>query len=270
MDMEVKVADFKTVSSKDNRIFKLCEKLAQKKYRDRLSCYLIEGENLVGEAIDTGQDIQTIVISDEAEIDPGLMKKAAAYGKAVFMKGSLFEKAAQTKTSQGILAVVSKTPAAQPDVPKGSNILILDKLQDPGNLGTIIRTADAAGYGAIIAVKGTGDIYSPKVARAAAGSLFRVPVTYADTEADALDLARSWGKKVFCTSFDTDIMYYDANLSRDAAIVIGNEGNGVSETFIREADELIKIPMRGSIDSLNAAVAAAVIMYHSVLQQKRQ
>ena len=263
------MADFKTVSSKDNQIFKLCEKLAQKKYRDRLSCYLIEGENLVREAIDTGQDIRQIIISDEAVIDPELMKKAETCGKAVFMKGRLFERAAQTKTSQGILAVVSKTPETPSDPPAGSNILILDKLQDPGNLGTIIRTADAAGYGGIIAVKGTGDIYSPKVVRAAAGSLFRVPVRYADTEADALDLARSWGKKVFCTAFDTDTMYYDADMSKDAAIVIGNEGNGVSETFIREADEAIKIPMRGDIDSLNAAVAAAVIMYHSVLQQKR-
>ncbi|MBR6444802.1 MAG: RNA methyltransferase [Firmicutes bacterium] len=267
MDMEVKVVDFRTVSSKDNQIFKLCEKLAQKKYRDRLSCYLIEGENLVSEAVDSGQDIQQIVISDDAGIDPELMKKVEAYGGTVFMKGSLFEKAAQTENSQGILAVVSKAPEPENFAPDRSNILILDKLQDPGNLGTIIRTADAAGYGGIIAVKGTGDIYSPKVVRATAGSLFRVPVVYADTEKDALELAKARGKKVFCTSFDTDRMYYDADMSKDAAIVIGNEGNGVSETFIKEADELIKIPMRGDIDSLNAAVAAAVIMYHSVLQQ---
>ena len=79
---------------------------------------------------------------------------------------------------------------------------------------------------------------------------------------------RSWKKKMFCTSFDTETMYYSADLSQNAAVIIGNEGNGVSENFIREADELIKIPMKGEVDSLNAAVAAAILMYHSVLQAK--
>ena len=259
----------KTVSSRDNQTFKLCEKLTQKKYRDRLSAYLIEGENLIGEAIDSGQDILHIIISEDADIDPDLLEKVKARSETVFMKGSLFEKAAQTKTSQGILAVVSKTPQqlSYASLPKGCNILILDRIQDPGNLGTMIRTADAAGYGAIIAVKGTGDIYSPKVVRAAAGSLFRVPVIYVETDEQALQLMRTWGKKVFCTSFDTEEMYYGADLSADAALVIGNEGNGVSENFVKEADELIKIPMREGIDSLNAAVAAAILMYHSVLQK---
>ena len=251
------------ISSRDNNHIKLIRRLMDKaKYRREENRFIIEGIKPVEEALKRGL-VEEIYLAEGVSVP-------VDFPVTDTVSGLLFKEISDTVTPQGILAVVSKTPAAQPDVPKGSNILILDKLQDPGNLGTIIRTADAAGYGAIIAVKGTGDIYSPKVARAAAGSLFRVPVTYADTEADALDLARSWGKKVFCTSFDTDIMYYDANLSRDAAIVIGNEGNGVSETFIREADELIKIPMRGSIDSLNAAVAAAVIMYHSVLQQKRQ
>ncbi len=258
----------KAISSKDNSIYKMCEKLALKKYRDRFSAYLIEGENLVGEAIDTGQDILHIIISQDADIDPGLLEKAGAGGKAVFMKGSLFDKAAQTKTSQGILAIVSKTPlqVSEMKLPENSNVLILDRIQDPGNLGTMIRTADAAGYGCIVAVKGTGDIYAPKVVRAAAGSLFRIPVVYADSDKQVIDLMRSWKKKMFCTSFDTETMYYSADLSQNAAVIIGNEGNGVSENFIREADELIKIPMKGEVDSLNAAVAAAILMYHSVLQ----
>ncbi len=269
----------KKVSSKENQIYKLCEKLRQKKYRDRSCAYIVEGENLVEEAIDTGQDIRHIVINEDAEISTRLMRKAEDCGGAVFMKGSLFIKAAQTETSQGILAVVSKRFGPEDDPVKsfletadsrGSDLVILDRLQDPGNLGTIIRTADAAGYGGIIAVRGTGDIYSPKVVRAAAGSLFRVPVIYAESGKKAAQMAKNCGKKVICTSFDTENMYYDTDLKEDAAIVIGNEGNGVSRELMDEADEFVRIPMRGEIDSLNAAVAAAILMYQSVQQKARR
>lgn len=187
----------------------------------------------------------------------------------VFMKGSLYNKVALTETSQGIMAVVKKQihdrkRFACETCKEGTNIVVLDRLQDPGNIGTIIRTADAAGYAGILAIKGTGDVYSPKVVRAAAGSLFRIPVLYVENEWEAIEFAAETSKTVLVTCFEDAVDYREVDMARNIALVIGNEGNGVSQTFIRAAGKRVKIPMKAPVDSLNAAVAAGVLMYHSL------
>ncbi len=147
------------------------------------------------------------------------------------------------------------------------NILVLDRLQDPGNLGTILRTADAAGFRKIIVMKGTADIFGPKTVRAAAGSLLRVRFTFLDEPREALNLLRQNGYQIFCTSPGAGSAYFDADLAQGAALVIGNEANGADGVFLKEADMRLNIPMEGSIESLNAAVAASVVMYESVRQR---
>jgi len=247
------------IRSKDNRIFKECQKLSQKKYRDREGLYLIEGENLIGEVPE--EDLVYIICSDRLgwEFDDD--------ENVYLMSASLFDKLAQTETSQGILAVVRKpkiTAASLQDrLAEDANVVVLDRLQDPGNIGTIIRTAEGAGYGAVITVKGTGDVFSPKTIRAAAGSVFRMPILQVEDNRELRELADRLGKKLVVTAFDTDKYYFDADLSKGTALVIGNEGNGVSAELMDMADIKVKIPMDGNLESLNASVAAGILMYET-------
>ena len=287
------------ITSKDNKIFRSFEQLLQKKYRDQRGEYLIEGENLIVEAIKTGQELRTILVrADRADDYAELIDDAcglaadgthgtavAARTNAFSIAENLFDKLSQTETSQGIIASVRKQDfdkedfleckCSDPDgdssessIDRGGNFLVLDRLQDPGNIGTIIRTADAAGYRLVIAMKGTADIYSPKTVRAATGSLFRMPVVFMDSSTELVEFTRAAGKKLVATCFDTDSYYFDEDLTEDIALVIGNEGNGISQEIIESSDLRIKIPMHGNIESLNASVAAGILMYEAVLGRK--
>ena len=249
------------ITSKDNKIVKLCEQLAQKKHRDKLALYLIEGENLVEEAVKNGAGIQTVLVRE------GYSGKLSGLEEDAFeLDARLFDKLAQTETSQGIIAIVNKPQISREQFigDAGGNFVVLDRLQDPGNIGTILRTADAAGYKLAVVMKGTADVFSPKVVRAATGSLFRMPVVFMDSEEELLEFTRAAGKKTVATCFDTDLYYYDVNLKENIALIIGNEGNGISETLIASSDVKIKIPMHGNIESLNASVAAGILMYEAV------
>ena len=252
------------ISSKDNKIFRLCEQLTHKKYRDKLGLYLIEGENLLEEAVKNGAAIKTVLMCRDY--------RGSLFGtedKSFCLSDKLFEQLSQTETTQGIMAVVEK-PEFSPDRffdRGGGNFIVLDRLQDPGNIGTILRTADAAGYRLAIVLKGTADVFSPKVVRAATGSLFRMPVVFMDSVDELMKFTRAAGKKLVATCFDTDRYYYDENLKENIALIIGNEGNGISRELIEGSDLKIKIPMHGNIESLNASVAAGILMYEAVRPQ---
>ncbi len=250
------------IRSKDNKIWKRCEQLTMRKYRDRSGLYLIEGENLLDEAIRNHVRIETVLVREDCQ--KALPPEAA--NKAFLLDARLFDKLAQTVTSQGILAVVAKAEVRKEDfigLP-GSNFIVLDRLQDPGNIGTILRTADAAGYRLAILMKGTADVYAPKVVRAATGSLFRMPVVSMASTEELVEFTRAAGKKLTATCLDAQRCYYDEDLTHDIALVIGNEGSGVAPALIESSELRIKIPMQGNIESLNAAVAAGVLMYEAM------
>ena len=252
------------ISSKDNKIFRLCEQLSHKKYRDKLGLYLIEGENLLEEAVKNGAAIKTVLMCRDY--------RGSLFGtedKAFCLSDKLFVQLSQTETTQGIMAVVEKQELS-PDSfldKGGGNFIVLDRLQDPGNIGTILRTADAAGYELAIVMKGTADVFSPKAVRAATGSLFRMPVVFMDSVDELMEFTRAAGKKLVATCFDTDRYYYDENLKGNIALIIGNEGSGISRELIECSDLKIKIPMHGNIESLNASVAAGILMYEAVRPQ---
>lgn len=250
------------IRSKDNKIWKRCEQLTMRKYRDRSGLYLIEGENLLDEAIRNHVRIETVLVREDCQ--KALPPEAA--DKAFLLDARLFDKLAQTVTSQGILAVVAKAEVRKEDfigLP-GSNFIVLDRLQDPGNIGTILRTADAVGYRLAILMKGTADVYAPKVVRAATGSLFRMPVVSMASTEELVEFTRAAGKKLTATCLDAQRCYYDEDLTHDIALVIGNEGSGVAPALIESSELRIKIPMQGNIESLNAAVAAGVLMYEAM------
>lgn len=273
----------KTITSQDNKIFKLCIQLAQKKYRDRLGLYIAEGEKIVREAIAAGC-VNTVVMREGLDIDLAVHAGQACGTSPnepripedtafVFLSGNLFSRIAQTETSQGILAIVSKPQLDKRAFLKAisgpkDHVVVLDRLQDPGNIGTIIRTADAAGYAGIIVMKGSGDIFSPKVIRAAAGSLLRLPVYLASSEEEALSILNEAGKVLVGTIPESGVAYNRVDWTRGSAILIGNEGNGLSETFKAATNINVNIPMNKEVDSLNAAVAAGILIYESIKERE--
>jgi len=255
-----------TIISQDNKIYRMCIQLGQKKYRDRLGLYIAEGEKIVREALNAGL-VKTVVMREDFK--GGFDREDTAF---VFMSGSLFSKIAQTETSQGILAIVEEPKFDRSTFLKAisasdGKVLVLDRLQDPGNIGTIIRTADAAGYAGLIVMKGCGDIFSPKVIRAAAGSLMRLPVYKAENEEEALSILSDANKVIIGTTPEDGVAYDKADWSGGVALIIGNEGNGLSETFKAATHKNVKIPMNKEVDSLNAAVAAGILIYESIKER---
>ncbi len=259
----------KKVTSRDNRIFKLCRQLLQRKYRERTGMYLIEGPNLLKDALLLGVPLEAIVVR-EGYLSEGKDFTAEDMPEDVNLveiDRALFEELTDTEHSQGVLAIACREMLSSEEffykAGDDGNIVVLDRLQDPGNIGTIIRTADAAGYRGVVAIKGCSDIFSPKVVRAAAGSVFRVPVLFAETPEQVAGQLKEKGRRLIATCFDTNKRYFDIDMKKGIALIIGNEGNGISKELINLSDEKVKIPMEGSIDSLNAAVAAGIMMYEA-------
>jgi len=253
------------ITSKDNNIYKLVKQLAAKKHRDKWGLYLIEGENLLKEAVINAAEIEFLIARSDYDREKlfDFMKPGHGPGiKTYFLEQKLFDHLAQTEHSQGILAAVKMPP--QGELLPGANYVVLDRLQDPGNIGAIIRTADAAGYGGAVIIKGTADVFAPKVVRAAAGSIFRLPLIMVDSASRCAELLKRANKKMVATVMNTEHFYYDENLSANVAILIGNEGNGLDPELIEASDVKIKIPMNGKIDSLNASIAAGILMYEAM------
>lgn len=269
------------ISSADNPIWKATARLVRKKERDRSGTYLIEGFHLLEEALKSNVMPETVLIKESLPIEEweGLeacLGEWEALGTTVcLVEDPLFQKIADTQTPQGVLSAVKKKQWTGPEFfssvfPQAAgNILVLDRLQDPGNLGTLIRTADAAGWQGVMILKGTADIYSPKVVRSASGSLFRLPVLFVEGPEDALALLREAEKRILVTTPHCDTYYYDVDMRENIALVIGNEGEGISKAFLTKGDISVKLPMAGTVESLNAAVAAGILMYESLRQGKQ-
>ena len=258
------------ITSGDNSRIRLVRKLATRKGRETEGRFAVEGRNLVREILERGLDVDFIMIpagSDDGA--GGFMQKCIASPDITVCEIPPREFAGLTDAGSGIgmLAVVKQLtygPEFLDGLRPDDNILVLDRIQDPGNMGTLIRTAVAAGYKAIVAMSGTVDIYSPKVLRATAGMVFEIPVIYIpDSNALKGLLGRS-GRRIAVTAVDAGVPYYEEDLSKGMALIIGNEGNGVSDALMQMADVKVTLPMKGRIESLNAAVAAAILMYEAV------
>ena len=222
--------------------------------------YLQEGIKPLRDALAAGASVETIFICGSKsgqleEIDEG---------RTIILADELFDELSDTENSQGVIAVLSKDRPGAEEFCSGAckgNILLLDRLQDPGNVGTMIRTAEAAGITGIIALKGTADIYSPKVVRSAAGTLLRMPIIESLDEEEALDMIGRGGWKLAVSTADGGADCFEERYESPVCLAIGNEGSGVSESLINRADIRLMIPMEGEIESLNAAIAAGIMMY---------
>ena len=256
----------KIISSKDNEIIKNIRKLKEKKYRDIEGNYLIEGIKLVKEAITENADIKQIVICEEClnsgELDKDTLYEIAKFN-IIYVTKKVFDILTDVKTPQGIIAVIGKKNISELVDYTQDIIIALDDIQDPGNLGTILRTVDSANLNQIILSKGSADPYNPKVVRSTMGAIFRVNIIEADNLKEKLLEAQENNFKIMVTSLNTKNSIYDVDFNKKV-IVIGNEANGVSEQIQEIADEKVKIPMLGKTESLNASVATGIMIYEYV------
>lgn len=179
---------------------------------------------------------------------------------------SVFKQISDTVTPQGILLVVRQKRVEIEKIltkDKKQLFIILENLQDPGNLGTIIRTAEGAGVSAVIAGKSTVDIYNPKVIRSTMGAIYRVPYIISDNLQREIDKMKKNGVLVYAAHLQGNNYYDDENYDTSTAFIIGNEAKGITDELAANADKLVKIPMCGKLESLNASVAAAILMYEA-------
>ena len=168
------------------------------------------------------------------------------------------------------MAVVKLHISNLEDVLVDSNnfLVLLDRLQDPGNMGTIIRTADALGANGVVITRGSVDMFNPKTIRSTMGSIFHIPLVYYDDINDALMELKEKNIKIMSTSLESSVPCYEVDFTKDFALVIGNEASGISKEVLDNSDTLIRIPMVGRAESLNAGVASGIVMYEASRQRK--
>lgn len=254
------------IESKENKIYKETKKLKDRKNRSKNSKYIIEGFRLVEEAFKAGLPIEYLLISTEGKekYEYFLGKYSSRNVKKYEINEGLLKDICSTEKPQGVAAIVSMCDSSMKL--EGDFYLLCDKIQDPGNLGTIIRTAHAAGVDGIILTKGTVDVYNEKTIRATMGSLFYVPIINDDENNSVTKKLIDKGFSLLATSLEGDKDFFEEDLSGRIIVSVGNEGNGVSEEIYNLSDKKVKVPMPGGAESLNVAIATSVILYEKVRQ----
>jgi len=241
------------ITSVKNPLIASLRALKAKKAREDMGLFLVEGEVMLREALSSGLVPRALLSEAETEL-------SSSFPEAHTVPRSILEAVCDTKTPQPMCAAF-ELPALTPLADAPDRLAALDGVQDPGNVGTIWRTADAAGFQGMLFGEGCADAFSPKVQRAAMGSGFRLPAIPAEPLAPALAELRSRGYKIVASALDGGDFYPIPDLGERFVLVIGSEARGVSDEVRREADFLAKLPMRGRAESLNAAVAAGIMMY---------
>lgn len=247
------------IQSKKNTLIKETKKLSQKKYRQQNQQYLIDGWHLVQEAIKAKADIQTIFVTPHGYEE--YRERLDTVNAAVYLiTDEIAAYLSELPTPQGIFAVVAKNDQL-PEQLKG-NWLILDNVQDPGNVGTMIRTADAAGFAGVFLGTGTADLYSSKVLRSMQGSNFHLPIVEGAIP-DFIAALRAEEVMIYGTELNKDALAYTNIKHYPAAFILGNEGQGVQKELLALTDQNVYIPIYGEAESLNVAIAAGILMYHA-------
>lgn len=253
------------ITSPHNPKIKQLRSLAtNRKDRRRERLFVIEGVRLVEEALGSG-DV-TLLVYDPDQLEQtasgqALFERIAGHRNTYPATPEVLQAAADTVTPQGIVAVV-RWPELQA---RGGGLrLVLDAVQDPGNVGTLLRSAEAAGVSDVVCTSGTADVYSPKVVRAAMGTHFRLPITQ-DVRWDEVELD---APHIYATVADATLPYYAVDWKQPSVVIIGNEANGVSDDALRVATNQITIPIASAVESLNAAVAGSVVLFEAARQRR--
>jgi len=258
-----------SITSETNNVLKMVRALHRRHIREKEQLFLLEGAHCLIEAISKNVELKQIVAS-AGYLDERMEELSGLeLDEISVVDDKIFADLATTTTSCGVLAIAKipkqerKTFSSwQPRV-----IAVVDAVQDPGNLGTIVRTAFAAQLGGLLVLKGSADLYNPKVVRAAAGALFALPIL-SDVEAhDAVAMLKANNYRLISCQMSARKHYFEAELSDSVAIVLGNEGQGINETMQRSADESISIPMNPLSESLNVAISGGIILFETLKQR---
>lgn len=243
------------IQSVNNTHIKQLNKLWTKKERDKTGLYMLEGFHLVEEALQYKDQIEELLLSEDAAIPSSWNVDDV---NVTMLSGDVAKKLSDTENGQGVFAVCRKLEMA--GLPAGKTFLLLDAVQDPGNIGTMIRTADAAGIDAVLLSHGSADLYNAKVLRSAQGSHFHLPVLNMDLT-EAVEELQSRNIPVYGTALE-GASDYRTEQAGPFALIMGNEGNGVRPELLEKTTKNVYIPIFGQSESLNVAVAAGILLYH--------
>lgn len=258
-------------STSNIKVKRLVTLRKKSKAREEEGVFLTEGIRMFREV--PGKQLKELYVSEsfykkQKELITEISNRSAV--RAEVLSDTVYSYVSDTKTPQGVLCVVKQKICLPMEVwsKEGQHILVLDNLQDPGNLGTIIRTAEGAGVTGIIMSSDCVDVYNPKTIRSTMGSVYRMPFAYADNLTEVIKDMKDKGIHVFAAHLDGEKNYDEEDYHLPCAFLIGNEGNGLREEVADCANYFIKIPMQGQVESLNAAIAASVLMFE-VSRQRR-
>lgn len=240
------------ITSAQNNKIKQANKLKKKRERDKTGLALVEGYHLIDEAFKSHITITQLFVVDVERTPQALIDYAE---EAFEINMKVAESLSGTVTPQGFFAVVEKPDY---DITSAKQVLLIDRVQDPGNLGTLIRTADAAGLDAVIMEKGTTDPYQDKVLRASQGSVFHLPVI----NSDLTEFISQFDGPVYGTALEQAISFKEVQPQQVFALLLGNEGEGVNPELLNETSHNLTIPIYGKAESLNVAIAGSILLYH--------
>lgn len=255
------------IESKDNAIFKDAKKLKTKKERKARGSFLVEGFRFLSEAFYEGCKVEAIFIVEKEihKLHEYINKDKLVNTKVYGISENLLSELSDTETPQGVVGIVSINNIK--NVNNTDNFYVLcDMVQDPGNLGTIIRTSHAAGASGVILTKGTVDPYNSKTLRATMGSIFHIPIIE-DNELDFIKELKEKGYSILAASLEGENNFFEEDLTNNLVICVGNEGNGLSDYIYSLSDIKVKIPMPGNAESLNVSTAAGIMIYERVRQK---
>lgn len=270
------------VSSAANPVVKRIRALADRRHRRREGAFVVEGGQPVWRAVEAGWEIDTLVIAPELLArDPGqgahpalrmAEERERAGVRVVRLSRELFERIAEREGPAGVLAIVRSRPRGLADlrIEPGSVFTVLHRIGNPGNIGTIVRTVDATGGAGVILVGDTADPLAPTAVKASMGSIFAVDVAHAPDLDSFFEWAREAGVRVLATSGSARDDHWRADYSAPCALLLGNEGEGLPQAALERADLQVRIPMVGTAESLNVAVAAALVLYQARLPGLRE
>jgi RNA methyltransferase, TrmH family len=248
-------------------LIKETKKLKEKRFRVERNQFLVEGFRFVEEALKSTFQVPYIFLSEvalERWQSFQLNELLQSASKLYIVKEAILKLLSSTETPQGVIAVVNQNNMHF-EIKEGFYVLV-DKIQDPGNMGTIIRSAHAARAAGVITTKGTVDIYNEKTLRSTMGSIFNIPIIE-DKDLSIIDSLKNSGFKLIVSSLEDSKNFYEVDLTDNVIIAVGNEGSGISEEIYKLGDMKVKIPMPGNAESLNAGAAASIMMFETVRQK---
>lgn len=259
-------------SIRNSNVKKILELVRKPRERRKEGLFVIEGLRMFQE---TPPDrIRKICVTgaflkDHKQLVEEKCREGKIGGEDFFVfSEEVFQHVSDTRTPQGVLCLVTMKEEPMVYQP-GSLLLMLENIQDPGNLGTMFRTAEGAGVTGIIMDRTTADVYSPKVIRSTMGSIYRVPFLISEDLKDSIREFQGKGGNVYAAYLGGSVCYDEPDYTQSCAFLIGNEGNGLREETAALADQCIQIPMAGKLESLNASVAASILMYEAAQQRRR-